>query len=44
MYLHEDRAAEGKANILGNAREQRELSLKTPERGGHEARIEEMSA
>lgn len=44
MYLREDRAAEGKANILGNARGQRELSLKTPERGGHEARIEEMSA
>lgn len=36
--------AEGKANILGNARGQRELSLKTSERPGHETGIEEMSA
>lgn len=36
--------AEGKANILGNARGQRELSLKTAERGEHAAGIEEMSA
>ena len=36
--------AEGRANILGNARGQRELSLKTSERLGHETDIEEMSA
>lgn len=36
--------AEGRANILGNARGQRELSLKTSERPGHETGIEEMSA
>ena len=36
--------AEGKANILGNARGQRELSLKTAERGEPAAGVEEMSA
>lgn len=36
--------AEGKANILGNARGQRELSLKTSERPGLETGIKEMSA
>lgn len=36
--------AEGKANILGNARGQRELSLKTAERGEPAAETGEMSA
>lgn len=38
---YRDSTSEGKSNILGNARGQRELSLKTAERTAHEADVRE---
>ena len=38
---YRDSTPEGKSNILGNARGQRELSLKTAERPAHEAEVRE---